>query len=68
MACAVRRLFESTDVKKTKIFVMAAHDGGLVTFGKDLQEAFGILMRSDEQGRRKKLIRLRGKAPARQGS
>jgi len=43
MASAVRRLFESTDVKRRKIFVMAAHDGGLVTFGKDLQEAFGIL-------------------------
>ena len=51
MAYAVRRLFEATDVEKRKIFVMAAHDGGLVTFGKDLQEAFGILMRSDERGR-----------------
>ena len=43
MAYAVRRLFEATDVEKRKILVMAAHDGGLVTFGKDLQEAFGIL-------------------------
>jgi L-ribulose-5-phosphate 4-epimerase len=43
MAHAVRRLFEAPDVEKRKIFVMAAHDGGLVTFGKDLQEAFGIL-------------------------
>ena len=43
MAYAVRRLFEATDVEKRKIFVMAAHDGGLVTFGRDLQEAFGIL-------------------------
>lgn len=43
MAYAVRRLFEATDVEKRKIFVMAAHDGGLVTFGKDMQEAFGIL-------------------------
>jgi hypothetical protein len=31
--------------------VMAAHDGGLVAFGRDLQEAFGILERSDEQRR-----------------
>ena len=46
MAYAVQRLFEITDVKKRKIFVMAAHEGGLVTFGKDLPEAFGILMRS----------------------
>ena len=45
MAYAVRRLFEATDVEERKIFVMAAHDGGLVTFGKDLQEAFGILRR-----------------------
>ena len=45
MAYAVRRLFEATDVEKRKIFVMAAHDGGLVTFGRDLQEAFGILRR-----------------------
>ena len=43
MAYAVRRLFEATDIEKRKIFVMAAHDGGLVTFGKDLQDAFGIL-------------------------
>jgi L-ribulose-5-phosphate 4-epimerase len=43
MAYAVRHLFEATDVEKRKIFVMAAHDGGLVTFGKDLQDAFGIL-------------------------
>ena len=43
MAHAVRRLFEDTDVEKRKIFVMAAHAGGLVTFGRDLQEAFGIL-------------------------
>ena len=45
MAYAVRRLFETTDVEKRKVFVMAAHDGGLVTFGRDLQEAFGILRR-----------------------
>jgi L-ribulose-5-phosphate 4-epimerase len=43
MAYAVRHLFEATDVEKRKIFVMAAHDGGLVSFGKDLQDAFGIL-------------------------
>jgi ribulose-5-phosphate 4-epimerase/fuculose-1-phosphate aldolase len=52
MAYAVRRLFDITDVKRKKIFVMAAHDGGLVTFGRDLQDAFRILMTSDEQSRR----------------
>jgi L-ribulose-5-phosphate 4-epimerase len=40
MAHAVRRLFETTDVKRAKIFVMAAHDGGIVTFGNDFREAF----------------------------
>jgi ribulose-5-phosphate 4-epimerase/fuculose-1-phosphate aldolase len=45
MAYAVRRLFDITDVKRRKIFMMAAHDGGLVTFGKHLEEAFGILER-----------------------
>jgi len=53
MAYAVRRLFEATDVKRRKIFAMAAHDGGLVTFGRDLQDAFRILMHSNEQSRRK---------------
>jgi ribulose-5-phosphate 4-epimerase/fuculose-1-phosphate aldolase len=48
MAYAVRRLFDVTNVKKRKIFVMAAHDGGLVTFGRDLEEAFGVLMRAGE--------------------
>ena len=46
MAYAVRRLFNNTAVKSRKIFVMAAHEGGVVTFGKDLEEAFGVLMRS----------------------
>ena len=44
MAYAVRHLFDVTDVKMRKIFVMAAHNGGLVAFGKDPQEAFGILV------------------------
>lgn len=44
MAYAVRNLFDVTDVKMRKIFVMAAHNGGLVAFGKDPQEAFGILV------------------------
>jgi len=50
MAYAVQRLFEITDVKTRRIFVMATHHGGLVTFGKNLQDAFGILMPS--HGRR----------------
>jgi ribulose-5-phosphate 4-epimerase/fuculose-1-phosphate aldolase len=48
MAYAVRRLFDITDVKKRKIFVMAAHEGGIVTFGKDLEEALGVLISKTE--------------------
>lgn len=44
MAYAVKRLFHTTDVTSKKIFVMAAHEAGLVTFGRDLEEAFAVLM------------------------
>jgi ribulose-5-phosphate 4-epimerase/fuculose-1-phosphate aldolase len=44
MAYAVQHLFDTSDVRNKKIFVMAAHEGGVVTFGKDLEEAFGVLM------------------------
>jgi L-ribulose-5-phosphate 4-epimerase len=44
MACEVTRLFKITDVQSTKILVMAGHEGGIVAFGKDLEEAFGVLM------------------------
>jgi L-ribulose-5-phosphate 4-epimerase len=44
MAYAVRHLFDITDLKKSKIFVMAAHKEGLVTFGRNVKEAFEILM------------------------
>jgi hypothetical protein len=40
MAYAVRRLFDITDVREKNIFAMAAHEGGLVTFGRDLRSAF----------------------------
>jgi ribulose-5-phosphate 4-epimerase/fuculose-1-phosphate aldolase len=40
MAYAVQRLFDHTDVRKKKIFVMAGHEGGVVAFGRDLRSAF----------------------------
>jgi len=46
MAYEVRRLFKTTDVKSRKIFVMAGHEGGIITFGKDLEEAFTVLERA----------------------
>jgi ribulose-5-phosphate 4-epimerase/fuculose-1-phosphate aldolase len=45
MAFEVRRLFKTTDVRDRKIFVMAGHEGGIVTFGKDTAEAFAVLER-----------------------
>jgi L-ribulose-5-phosphate 4-epimerase len=48
MAYEVRRLFNITDVKSKKIFVMAAHQGGLVTFGRNPEEAFGVLLRAKD--------------------
>jgi L-ribulose-5-phosphate 4-epimerase len=45
MAYEVTRLFKITDVQSRKILVMAGHEGGILAFGKDLEEAFAILMR-----------------------
>ena len=51
MACEVKRLFKVTNVKSRKIFIMAGHEGGIVTFGKNLEEAFAVLMRECKQKR-----------------
>jgi L-ribulose-5-phosphate 4-epimerase len=52
MAYAVRGLFDNTDVLKKKIFVMAAHEGGVVAFGRDLRSAFAQLTKRElRQGR-----------------
>ena len=45
MAHAVKRLFQNTDVKHKKFFVMSGHHGGLIAFGKDSTEAFDVLLR-----------------------
>jgi L-ribulose-5-phosphate 4-epimerase len=44
MAYETMRLFRVTDVQTRKILVMAGHEGGIVTFGKNLEEAFAVLM------------------------
>ena len=51
MAREVTRLFGVTDVQSRKVFVMAGHEGGIVTFGKDLEEALAVLMREWKQKR-----------------
>ena len=48
MAYEIMRLFKVTDARSRKIFVMAGHEGGIVSFGKNFAEAFNILMRARE--------------------
>ena len=52
MAYAVRNLFKVTDVKRRKIFAMAGHEGGVVAFGRDVGQAFGVLSRAKSSPRR----------------
>jgi L-ribulose-5-phosphate 4-epimerase len=49
MAYEVMRLFKITDVQSRKILVMTGHEGGIVAFGKDLEEAFVILVRERKE-------------------
>ena len=45
MAYEIMRLFKVSDVRSRKIFVMAGHAGGIVTFGENLEDAFDVVMR-----------------------
>src|SRR5947208_3062799 len=45
MAREIIRLFTETDVRSRKIFVMAGHEDGIVTLGKNFEEAFAVLLR-----------------------
>lgn len=45
MAYEIIRLFKASDVQNREILVMAGHESGIVTFGKNLDEAFDVLMR-----------------------
>jgi len=44
MAYEIMRLFRGNDVRKSQIFVMGGHEGGIVSFGKDFEEAFAVLV------------------------
>jgi L-ribulose-5-phosphate 4-epimerase len=46
MAYEIIHLFKTSDVQKRKILVMAGHEGGIIAFGKTLEEAFGVLVRA----------------------
>jgi L-ribulose-5-phosphate 4-epimerase len=45
LANEIMQLFTRTDTQSRKIVVMAGHEGGIITFGKDLEEAFAVLVR-----------------------
>ena len=45
MAFEVQRLFGETDVRQQQIFAMAGHADGVVAFGKEIDDAFGAIMR-----------------------
>jgi ribulose-5-phosphate 4-epimerase/fuculose-1-phosphate aldolase len=45
MADEIMRLFKGTDLRSRKILVMAGHEGGIATFGKNLEDAFDVGMR-----------------------
>ena len=45
MAYEIVRLFKGTDLRSRKILVMAGHEGGIATFGKNLEDAFDVVMR-----------------------
>lgn len=44
MAHEIMRLFRVTDAYSRRIVAMAGHKGGIVTFGRDLEHAFAVLM------------------------
>ncbi|MBE9060729.1 class II aldolase/adducin family protein [cf. Phormidesmis sp. LEGE 11477] len=44
MAAETQRLFEETPLLQQKIFVMAGHEEGVVTFGETLQTAYRVLI------------------------
>jgi ribulose-5-phosphate 4-epimerase/fuculose-1-phosphate aldolase len=44
MALAVRRLFETTNVKERRLFVTAGHAEGIFTFGESLERALEVLL------------------------
>ena len=44
LAYEIMRLFKHANAQSNKVVVMAGHESGIVTFGKDLEKAFIVLM------------------------
>jgi hypothetical protein len=49
MAYEITRLFTVSDAQSREIFVIAGHEGGIVTFGENLEAAFAVLIRERKQ-------------------
>jgi len=49
MANEIIQLLTRTNVQSRKIVVMAGHEAGILTFGRDLEEAFAVLMRERKE-------------------
>lgn len=44
IAFEIKRLFRENNVQQEKIIVMGGHKEGIITFGKDLPEAYNVLL------------------------
>jgi ribulose-5-phosphate 4-epimerase/fuculose-1-phosphate aldolase len=51
IANEIMQLFTRINLRSRKIVVMGGHEGGILTFGRDLEEAFTVLMRERKQER-----------------
>ena len=49
MAAEMRRLYETSELPRLKILIMAGHEEGLITFGATLAEAEQVLLRAKSQ-------------------
>jgi len=49
MAYAIMRLFTVSDVRSRDIFVMAGHEGGIVTLGNNLEDALDVVRREQRE-------------------
>jgi L-ribulose-5-phosphate 4-epimerase len=45
MAYEIMRLFKTSNVRTRNILVMAGHQGGILAFGKNFEDAFEVVMR-----------------------
>ncbi len=44
MASAISELLAKTDLRQTRLFVMAGHEEGIFSFGNDLEQAYAVII------------------------